>query len=77
MKNCCLFSIFRRFGRCGQALNAKPAQKHQDWGPKAGVAPLGCATLYNQEPAAVHGCDMLCRQMGVIAAVWRVAPVRP
>jgi hypothetical protein len=65
MKNCSLFSIFRRFGRRGQALNAKPAQKHQDWCPKTGVAPLGCRHgLYNQEPGAVHGCETPCRQMG-------------
>jgi hypothetical protein len=76
MKNCCLFSIFRRFGRCGQALNRKARQKHQDWRPKTGVAPLGSATVYNQLDAAVHGCDMRSAQMDVIAAVWRAAPVR-
>ena len=42
MKNCCLFSIFRRFGRCGQALNCNAGQMHQDWCPTTGVAPLGC-----------------------------------
>jgi hypothetical protein len=34
------------------------------------------ATVYNQEPAAVHGRDTPYRKMGVIAAVWRAAPLR-
>ena len=42
MKNCCLFSIFRRLDRCGQALNRNAAKNHRDWCPKTGVAPLGC-----------------------------------
>src|SRR5579862_6127440 len=40
MKNCSLFSIFRRFRRSGQALNAKAERKHQDCRPEAGIAPL-------------------------------------
>ena len=58
-------------------VRERPIPKSIRIGARRQVSPRSAAaTVYNQEPVAVHGCDTPCRQMGVIAAVWRAAPVR-